>query len=176
MQKAYVYKGAELAAYGFGQTHPFGTDRHDVFHDALAALGLDEKVVMATPQKAARQALALFHTDAYIEKVKAASVKGSGWLDGGDTPVFPGVFEAASVVAGTTMAAVDAIVEGQCQRAFVPIAGLHHAARDSAAGFCVFNDCGIAIEYLLTISIVQWQASSLRPSQCSIIQHPGVTP
>ena len=30
----------------------------------------------------------------------------------------------------------------------MPIAGLHHATRDSAAGFCVFNDCGIAIEAL----------------------------
>ena len=30
----------------------------------------------------------------------------------------------------------------------MPIAGLHHAARDRAAGFCVFNDCGVAIELL----------------------------
>jgi acetoin utilization protein AcuC len=33
-------------------------------------------------------------------------------------------------------------------RAFVPIAGLHHAGRGHAAGFCVFNDCGVVIEYL----------------------------
>jgi acetoin utilization protein AcuC len=49
---------------------------------------------------------------------------------------------------GTTLAAVDAIMSGAALRAFVPIAGLHHAARDKAAGFCVFNDCGVAIEYL----------------------------
>ena len=30
----------------------------------------------------------------------------------------------------------------------VPIGGLHHAARDRAAGFCVFNDCGVVIEAL----------------------------
>lgn len=30
----------------------------------------------------------------------------------------------------------------------MPIAGLHHAKRDAAAGFCVFNDCGILIEHL----------------------------
>jgi acetoin utilization protein AcuC len=30
----------------------------------------------------------------------------------------------------------------------VPIAGLHHAARTGAAGFCVFNDCGVAVEML----------------------------
>jgi len=37
---------------------------------------------------------------------------------------------------------------GHCRRAFVPIGGLHHARRDEAAGFCVFNDCGVAIEAL----------------------------
>jgi acetoin utilization protein AcuC len=49
---------------------------------------------------------------------------------------------------GATLNAADAIMQGECRRAFVPIAGLHHAARDRAAGFCVFNDCGVAIELL----------------------------
>jgi acetoin utilization protein AcuC len=44
---------------------------------------------------------------------------------------------------------VDAILDGRCRRGFVPIAGLHHARPDAAAGFCVFNDCGIAIRHLL---------------------------
>ena len=73
---------------------------------------------------------------------------GSGYLDAGDTPAFPGVFEAAATVAGTVLAALDDVVRGRCRQAFVPIAGLHHASRDGAAGFCVFNDCGIAIETL----------------------------
>jgi acetoin utilization protein AcuC len=34
---------------------------------------------------------------------------------------------------------------------FVPIAGLHHARRDRAAGFCVFNDIGVAIETLRAV-------------------------
>jgi acetoin utilization protein AcuC len=69
-------------------------------------------------------------------------------LDGGDTPAFRGVYEAAANVVGATLRAADAIMAGECKRAFVPIAGLHHAARDRAAGFCVFNDCGVAIELL----------------------------
>jgi acetoin utilization protein AcuC len=75
-------------------------------------------------------------------------VTGEGYLDYGDTPAFAGVYEAAATVAGSVLAAVRALVQGGCKRAFVPIAGLHHARRDSAAGFCVFNDCGIAIEVL----------------------------
>jgi acetoin utilization protein AcuC len=39
-------------------------------------------------------------------------------------------------------------MSNRAKRAFIPIAGLHHAARDRAAGFCVFNDCGVAIEIL----------------------------
>ncbi len=37
---------------------------------------------------------------------------------------------------------------GHARRAFVPIAGLHHAARDRAAGFCIYNDCGVVLELL----------------------------
>jgi acetoin utilization protein AcuC len=83
-----------------------------------------------------------------VDLVKERSVTGQGFLDGGDTPAFRGVYEAASVVVGATLNAVAAIMNGQCRHAFVPIAGLHHAGRNHAAGFCVFNDCGVAIELL----------------------------
>lgn len=147
-QPVQVYKGEAIARYGFGDPHPFGTDRHDVFHAELAANGLDDKVEFAHPRRASVDELALFHTPAYIDLVSRMSAEGTGMLDGGDTPAVPGIFEAASDVAGSVLAAVDSIMHGDAVRAFVPIAGLHHAARDAAAGFCVFNDCGIAAEYL----------------------------
>ena len=37
---------------------------------------------------------------------------------------------------------------GECLRTFQPIGGLHHARRAGAAGFCVFNDCGVVIDTL----------------------------
>jgi acetoin utilization protein AcuC len=37
------------------------------------------------------------------------------------------------------------------RHAFIPIGGLHHATRDSAAGFCVFNDLGVVIESLRAV-------------------------
>ena len=143
-----VYKGDELANYGFGDPHPFGTDRHDVFHKELDAAGLADAIRYARPRRASVDELLLFHTADYIDKVSRMSVEGTGFLDEGDTPAITGIFDAASDVAGTTVAAVDAIMRGEAKRAFVPIAGLHHAARGAAAGFCVFNDCGVAAEYL----------------------------
>jgi acetoin utilization protein AcuC len=80
-------------------------------------------------------------------------VSGQGFLDGGDTPAFRGIYEAAVTVVGATLNASAAIMSGQCRRAFVPIAGLHHAGRDHAAGFCVFNDCGVAIERLFAAGL-----------------------
>jgi len=143
-----VYKGDALAAYGFGDPHPFGTDRHDVFHAELAAADLGGAIRFMTPRRASVDELLLFHTPEYIDKVSRMSKEGRGYLDEGDTPALPGIFDAASDVVGTTLAAVDAVMHGEAKRAFVPIAGLHHAARDRAAGFCVFNDCGVAAEYL----------------------------
>ena len=47
--KIHVYKGEEIARYGFGDPHPFGTDRHDVFQDELAAANLGERIYYAHP-------------------------------------------------------------------------------------------------------------------------------
>jgi len=143
-----VYKGEEIAAYGFGDPHPFGIDRHDVFHTELAASGLGEFIEFGHPRPALVDELMLFHTPKYIDKVSLMSGEGFGYLDDGDTPVVPGIYEAASSVVGAVLAAVDEIMHGNYRRAFVPIAGLHHAGRNHAAGFCVFNDCGVAAEYL----------------------------
>ena len=143
-----VYKGDALASYGFGDPHPFGLDRHGVFHDELAGAGLGDAIAYAAPGNASVDDLLLFHTAGYIDKVSRMSAEGKGFLDDGDTPALPGIFDAASNVVGTTLAAVDAIMDGKAKRAFVPIGGLHHAGRNCAAGFCVFNDCGVAAEYL----------------------------
>ena len=143
-----VFKGDEIARYGFGDPHPFGTDRHDVFHGELAESGAADDVEYANPRRAEITDLHLFHTPAYVEYVSERSKSGSGFLDEGDTPAIAGIFEAACDVVGTVLEAVDEIMAGAAKRAFIPIAGLHHAARNHAAGFCVFNDCGIAAEYL----------------------------
>ena len=143
----YVYKGDDIARYGFGDPHPFGTDRHDAFHKELALANLDG-IHLAHGRRASVDELALFHTPDYIEKVSRLSAEGRGFLDDGDTPAIKGIFDAASDVVGAVLTAADRIMHGEAQRAFVPIAGLHHAARDKAAGFCVFNDCGVVAEYL----------------------------
>jgi acetoin utilization protein AcuC len=143
-----LVSGDEIARYGFGDGHPFGPDRHEAFMRELHACGVDGRVQRGSPRSATREELESFHTAEYIDLVRQRSATGHGLLDAGDTPAWRGVFEAASSVVGATLNAVDAVMAGKARRAFVPIAGLHHAARGQAAGFCVFNDCGVAIEML----------------------------
>jgi len=143
----YVYAGDELARYGFGDGHPFGPDRFHAFWQEFLARGLKERVEVRNPVLGDREDLLLFHTPDYVRRVETMTAQGIGMLDP-DTPAAKGIFESALYVVGTVLDAVEMIIGGKTGSAFVPIAGLHHARRDSSAGFCVFNDIGIAVEAL----------------------------
>jgi acetoin utilization protein AcuC len=143
-----VYVGEELARYGFGEGHPFGPDRLYAFWREAVKQGLDKRAHVAAPASCSEDDLRRFHASDYVERVKRQSRNGTGYLDYGDTPAFKGVFEAASYVVGTGLNSVLHSMQSEHPRVLVPIAGLHHARRDSAAGFCVFNDPGVIIETL----------------------------
>lgn len=147
-RKLLVYLGGEAPEYGFDDGHPFGLDRLGRFLAQMDERGLADLVEIAEPVMAAHDEIARFHTESYIAQVAAQSVDGIGFLDYGDTPAFPGIYEAAATVVGSVLEAAGRLVSGPARRAFVPTAGLHHARRDRAGGFCVFNDPGIAIETL----------------------------
>ena len=138
--------GPEIARYGFPHGHPFGPDRHGAFMARVEQSPVAPSLARRPPRQATRAELEYFHTPQYVDRVIELSQRGSGFLDAGDTPAFPGVYEAAASVVGGTLEALAAIVAGPARRAFIPIGGLHHATRGGAAGFCVFNDCGVAIE------------------------------
>ena len=139
-----------LGAYHFGPAHPFGPGRMPAFLEALAGLEVDYADLPLVEADAAT--LTRFHTAEYVERVQTLAGTGAP-LDLGDTPAVPGIDGAAARVAGTVAAAAEALAAGEGRRAFVPIAGLHHARRDQASGFCVYNDCGIALETLLAAGV-----------------------
>ncbi len=146
-----VYLGEALGRYHFGQAHPFGPLRYPAFERAFRERGLDARCARAAPVEADEAAIRRFHTAEYVARVRAASKLGVGYLDYGDTPAVRGIYEATAFVVGSVLDGLCRILDGETRRVFVPIAGLHHARRDSAAGFCVFNDCGVAIETALRV-------------------------
>ncbi len=144
--KVGVFEGKELLLYSFPPPHPFTNARTRSFWDELRKKKLS--VERLPPQKADKELIGLFHTSEHIRYVELASNLGYGALDQGDTPAYKGIFEATQYAVGSTVSAVEKVMEGNIAHAFNPVGGLHHATRESSAGFCVFNDVGIAIELL----------------------------
>jgi len=146
--KVCLYLSDDLGRYGFPDEHPFGPDRQAAFWREVQKQGLDKKVEINSSRPATREEIERFHTGEYVERVIALSRAGHGFIDYGDTPAFPGVYEAAAHVVGAALDGVKRIMKGECKRTFQSIGGLHHARRERAAGFCVFNDLGVVTETL----------------------------
>ena len=144
----HLFLSEALGRYGFPEGHPLSIDRQGAFWNAARARGLDRAAVIAASTAAPRDAIERFHHPEYIAQVIEASRTGSGYLDYGDTPAFPGCYEVASHLVGAALEGARRVVSGEARRTFQPIGGLHHARRGAAAGFCVFNDLGVLIETL----------------------------
>lgn len=140
--------GEVLGHYGFPDGHPLGADRQSAFLKEAELQGLLTRVTACAPRIATNAEIGRFHTQRHIEKVMHAERDKLKFLDNGDTPVFPGVFEASANVVGAALDGLARVMRGESARSFQPIGGLHHAGRDHSAGFCVFNDLGVVIETL----------------------------
>ena len=151
MCKTVVVKGEGLLKYSFPAPHPFNSSRPTRFWEYLSSLGLSE--VYAQPVLAGDDEVRLFHSKDHLEFVRKASDLGYGFLDEGDTPAYKGVLEAAEIVVGSTLSILRQIVDGKADHGFNPVGGLHHARKDRSAGFCVFNDVGVAIERLRSMGL-----------------------
>jgi acetoin utilization protein AcuC len=146
-----VIMGKELSNYSFGEKHPFNSGRLDAFWSKISLSDAinSSNLKLVTPALADENTISSFHDKDYINFVKKSSITGLGYLDSGDTPSFKGVFDASLYVVGSTLLSVDIVINktNGIVHAFNPIGGLHHARRNAAGGFCVFNDIGIAIMY-----------------------------
>jgi acetoin utilization protein AcuC len=143
-----LFVGEALGSYGFPEGHPFSVDRQGAFWAAAHRQGLHKRVTLAAPRQATREELLRFHDAKHVDWVETRSRIGTGYLDYGDTPAFPGVLEAASTVAGSALEGLHRVMAGDARRTFQPIGGMHHARRGRSAGFCVFNDLGGVIDTL----------------------------
>lgn len=126
-----------------GQGHPERVQR------LVAILRLlDDPIYAALDRREAPEAsieqLRRVHTRAYINEVFAAiPTMGQSELDG-DTVLSPGSGAAALRAAGAVAAAVEAVLKGELKNAFCAVRPPgHHAERDLAMGFCIFNNIAV---------------------------------
>jgi acetoin utilization protein AcuC len=145
-----------LTHYNFGPSHPLAPVRVELTIELARDLGVLDAVTVSAPQPAQDAELELVHAAAYIAAVKQASgtrhpdaISARFGLGTADDPIFPAMHEASALVAGATLAAARAVWTGQVDHGANIAGGLHHAMRDYASGFCIYNDPAIAIKWLL---------------------------
>ncbi|HUP96239.1 MAG TPA: hypothetical protein VM164_15155 [Burkholderiales bacterium] len=143
-----LYVDEALGRYGFPHGHPFGPDRQDAFWKEAEKQGLPKRVALCASREAKHEEIERFHKREHVERVRVLSTEGYGSIDYGDTPAYPGVYDASAHVVGAALEGLAQVMGGSAYRTFQPIGGLHHARRTTAAGFCVFNDCGVVIDTL----------------------------
>ncbi|RMG70162.1 MAG: histone deacetylase [Nitrospirae bacterium] len=120
--------------------HPENPDRLRGILNSLEASTFAKELIHIKPVKASIDELTAIHTREYVERV--ASTK-TGYLDP-DTYVSEESFEAALYAAGAVAEAVRQTRAGQIERAFCAVRPPgHHAERDRAMGFCLFNNIAI---------------------------------
>lgn len=100
------------------------------------------------PRPATDDELMTVHTREYIEAVKRARPNLRYGLGTEDVPVVPGMHDAAALIVGATLVAAEQVMSGAVTRALSLAGGLHHAQRNQASGFCIYNDLAVAIRWL----------------------------
>jgi acetoin utilization protein AcuC len=147
-----------LLGYNLGRDHPLHPVRLELTVALARELGVLDRpgVRVAKPQSASDALLELVHDSSYLNAVRRAPDDMMGrlglryGLGTDDNPVFERMHESSALITGATLDAARAVHEGTAQHAVNLAGGLHHAMRDRASGFCVYNDPAVAIAWLLT--------------------------
>ncbi|MFX0059944.1 MAG: acetoin utilization protein AcuC [Candidatus Hodarchaeota archaeon] len=145
--------------YNFGPDHPLRPLRLKLTYSLIEKLGLLNNSLLETfePREATRKEIEAVHTSDYIDVVKKLSINPDDrtvqpyiyGLGPGDNPIFKGMYEASALVCGASIKAAELVWnDNEIVHAFNPAGGLHHALKNKASGFCIFNDIAVAIKYL----------------------------
>ncbi|MBD1165738.1 histone deacetylase family protein [Pelagibacterales bacterium SAG-MED10] len=132
-----------------GDGHPEKIDRVTVVIDNFKKLD-NKKLIWKKPNKFENSFLIKTHTSNYIDQVnKSFPKKGYNFLDG-DTIVSPGSKDASKDAVGSIITAIDGVQNKEFKNAFCAVRPPgHHAEKEKAMGFCIFNNVAVGGNYLI---------------------------
>jgi acetoin utilization deacetylase AcuC-like enzyme len=166
-------------AHDTGAGHPERPDRLRAIGRMLAERG-PSRLVSVAAREATAEELGRVHLIEHVEHVAATAGRPHYAFDA-DTPVSARSFEAARRAAGGVLALVDTVMAGDVENgfAFVRPPG-HHAERDRAMGFCLFNNVAVAAAHLRAahglerVLIVDWDVHHGNGTQHAFYDDSGV--
>jgi acetoin utilization deacetylase AcuC-like enzyme len=133
-----------------GPYHPECPERLDAVQDRLISSGLDALIEHHLAPAVTREQLSRVHAAHYIDEIEEASPEsGVHYLDP-DTALNPDSLDAARHGAGALILATDLVIGGKRDSAFCAVRPPgHHATRDRAMGFCLFNNVAVGVAHAL---------------------------
>ncbi len=170
-----IYK-EHLADY----PHVESPQRLEVIYDMLDSADMAGKFVTISPRPATHDELAWIHSESHIQRVAATQGKPYASLDP-DTKTTPVSYEAAKLAVGGLFSLVDKIYDGTVRNGFALARPPgHHAERDRAMGFCLFNNVALGARYAMNrysagrVLIVDWDLHHGNATQNSFFHDPAV--
>ncbi len=158
-----LYWSPDFIHHEVSAGHPESASRLLSIRDLLGETGQWEAYQKVEARAAALDEIALIHPMKYNHRVEQTTRQGSTVMDSADTEVSTGSFLAARKVVGAGLQAVDDVLSGRSQTAFIlgrPPG--HHALPSLAMGFCLFANVALAAEYahqtcqVERIAIIDW--------------------
>ena len=130
-----------------GQDHPERADRVSV---VIENLKKNKKLIWKKPLEFDTKYLKIAHKSDYIDEVENSfPKKGLHFLDG-DTIVSPGSKQASSDAVAAIITAIDSVQNKEFKNVFCPVRPPgHHAEKDKAMGFCIYNNVAVGAHYLI---------------------------
>jgi len=132
-----------------GKGHPEKIDRVLVILENFKKLN-NKNLIWKKPSKVENQILEITHSSNYIKFVQNSfPKKGLSFLDG-DTIVSPGSKDATVDAVGSIITAIDGVQNKEFKNAFCAVRPPgHHAEKNKAMGFCIYNNIAVGTNYLL---------------------------
>jgi acetoin utilization deacetylase AcuC-like enzyme len=136
--------------HDMGSGHPESPARIQAIEDQLIASGLMNFLCHYDAPMASKEELARVHDIGYVEWLFSHSPPSGLLRLDADTAMNPYSLNAALHAAGAAIKAVDLVMSGTANNAFCNVRPPgHHAGRDSASGFCIFNNVAVATAHAL---------------------------
>jgi len=164
-----------------GPGHPENPERLRAIVKRLKEKGLLTKLTIIEPTPVSRRWLTAVHAPEYVDRIKTGCRDGATHVDSPDAPVSRDSYDAALAAVGGVLAAVDAVMAGKIRNAFCAVRPPgHHALKNKAMGFCLFNNVAITTRYiqkkhkLARVLIVDWDVHHGNGTQETFYQDPTV--